>query len=54
MIASTSGRAVPGAEVKVEAPVGEPGEVLVRGFNVMRGYFEDAESTAEVVTGRAG
>ncbi|WP_232838537.1 FadD3 family acyl-CoA ligase [Streptomyces geranii] len=50
VIASTSGRAVPGVEVRVEALVGEPGEVLVRGFNVMRGYFEDAASTAEVVT----
>ncbi|NEC86530.1 FadD3 family acyl-CoA ligase [Streptomyces sp. SID12501] len=51
VIASTSGRAVPGVELRVEAPLGEPGEVLVRGFNVMRGYFEDAESTAEAITG---
>ncbi|MFI8533965.1 FadD3 family acyl-CoA ligase [Streptomyces aquilus] len=50
VIASTSGRAIPGTEVRVEAPVGEPGEVLVRGFNVMRGYFEDAAATAEVLT----
>ncbi|MPY54969.1 FadD3 family acyl-CoA ligase [Streptomyces acidicola] len=55
-IASTSGRAIPGAEVKVVAasgapqPVGVPGEVLVRGFNVMRGYFEDAAETAKVLT----
>ncbi|MDF2267282.1 FadD3 family acyl-CoA ligase [Streptomyces coacervatus] len=51
VIASTSGRAIPGTEVRVEAPLGEPGEVLVRGFNVMRGYYEDAAATAEVVTG---
>jgi len=51
VIASTSGRAIPGTEVRVEAAPGEPGEVLVRGFNVMRGYFEDAAATAEVVTG---
>ncbi|WP_458244371.1 AMP-binding protein [Streptomyces sp. MAI_2237] len=41
VIASTSGRAIPGTEVRVEAPPGDPGEVLVRGFNVMRGYYED-------------
>lgn len=35
VIASTSGRAIPGTRVRVEAPLGEPGEVLVRGFNVM-------------------
>ena len=50
VIASTSGRAIPGTEVRVEAPVGEPGEVLVRGFNVMRGYYEDEAATAEVLT----
>ncbi|WP_328440111.1 FadD3 family acyl-CoA ligase [Streptomyces sp. NBC_00444] len=49
VIASTSGRAIPGTEVRVEAPVGEPGEVLVRGFNVMRGYYEDESATAEVL-----
>ncbi|MEU6660584.1 FadD3 family acyl-CoA ligase [Streptomyces sp. NPDC046821] len=51
VIASTSGRAIPGTEVRVDASApGEPGEVLVRGFNVMSGYFEDAEATAEVLT----
>ncbi|ELS53969.1 FadD3 family acyl-CoA ligase [Streptomyces viridochromogenes] len=50
VIASTSGRAIPGTQVRVEAPLGEPGEVLVRGFNVMRGYYEDAAATAEVLT----
>jgi acyl-CoA synthetase (AMP-forming)/AMP-acid ligase II len=50
VIASTSGRAIPGTEVRVEAPVGQPGEVLVRGFNVMRGYYEDEAATAEVLT----
>ena len=49
VIASTSGRAIPGTEVRVEAPPGTPGEVLVRGFNVMRGYYEDAAATAEVL-----
>ncbi|MET7981396.1 FadD3 family acyl-CoA ligase [Streptomyces sp. NPDC005281] len=55
-IASTSGRAIPGTEVRVVDPSGapaapgSPGEVLVRGFNVMSGYFEDAAATAEVLT----
>ncbi|MEV0964461.1 MULTISPECIES: FadD3 family acyl-CoA ligase [unclassified Streptomyces] len=48
-IAATSGRAIPGTEVRVRAEPGEPGEVLVRGHNVMRGYFEDPVGTAEAV-----
>ncbi|MCX3286741.1 FadD3 family acyl-CoA ligase [Streptomyces sp. NEAU-H22] len=56
VIASTSGRAVPGTEVRVVDPEGRPlgpglpGEVLVRGFNVMRGYYEDERATAEVLS----
>ncbi|MFE6361061.1 FadD3 family acyl-CoA ligase [Streptomyces sp. NPDC057806] len=50
VIASTSGRAIPGTEVRVEAPLGEPGEILVRGFNVMRGYWQDTAATAEALT----
>ncbi|MDE1684654.1 FadD3 family acyl-CoA ligase [Streptomyces neyagawaensis] len=56
VIASTSGRAVPGTEVRVvdpsgaPLPPGSPGEVRVRGFNVMRGYFEDPAETARAVT----
>ncbi|MGW1102145.1 FadD3 family acyl-CoA ligase [Streptomyces sp. NPDC002540] len=49
-IASTSGRAIPGTEVRVLAAPGTPGEVLVRGFNVMRGYFEDPGTTATAIT----
>ncbi|WP_405916815.1 fatty acid--CoA ligase family protein [Streptomyces sp. NBC_00728] len=55
VIASTSGRAIPDTEVRVvdasgaPAAPGSPGEVLVRGFNVMSGYFEDAAATAEVL-----
>ncbi len=37
-IARTSGRAIPGVEVRVDGN----GEVRVRGYNVMRGYWEDA------------
>jgi acyl-CoA synthetase (AMP-forming)/AMP-acid ligase II len=56
VIASTSGRAIPDTEVRVVdssgAPVapGAPGEVLVRGFNVMGGYFEDPGGTAAVLS----
>jgi acyl-CoA synthetase (AMP-forming)/AMP-acid ligase II len=54
-IATTSGRAIPGIEVRclgagdTEVPRGTPGEVWVRGYNVMRGYFEDPSATAEAV-----
>ncbi|WP_425830890.1 FadD3 family acyl-CoA ligase [Streptomyces fractus] len=51
VIAETSGRAIPGTEVRVDsAAPGEPGEVLVRGFNVMREYFEDPAATAQTIT----
>ncbi|MET8980605.1 FadD3 family acyl-CoA ligase [Streptomyces sp. NPDC004539] len=56
VIATTSGRAIPGTEIRVvdaagvALPSGEPGEVLVRGFNVMRGYYGDDVATREVIT----
>jgi acyl-CoA synthetase (AMP-forming)/AMP-acid ligase II len=54
-IATTSGRAIPGIEVRCvdakghEVPRGEPGEVVVRGYNVMRGYLDDPEETARTI-----
>jgi HIP---CoA ligase len=54
-ISRTAGRAIPGTEVKVadgsgrEAPRGEPGEVLVRGYNVMRSYYDEPEETAAAI-----
>ncbi len=54
-IATTSGRAMPGIEVLVvdddgaALPAGEPGEVVIRGYNVMKGYFENPEATAETI-----
>jgi acyl-CoA synthetase (AMP-forming)/AMP-acid ligase II len=49
LIATTSGRAVEGVEVKVLAETGQPGEVLVRGYGVMKGYWDDPEATVEAV-----
>ena len=53
-IATTAGRAMPDLEVRVadgdrEAAPGETGEVLVRGFSVMTGYFDDPEATAAAI-----
>jgi acyl-CoA synthetase (AMP-forming)/AMP-acid ligase II len=54
-IANTSGRAIPDTEVRVideeATPVepGTPGEVVIRGYNVMQGYFEEPEQTAEAI-----
>ncbi|CAN7193242.1 AMP-binding protein [Phenylobacterium sp. LjRoot225] len=48
-IARTVGRALPGTELKIAAPNGEAGELLVRGPNVMQGYFEDAAATAKAI-----
>ncbi|MEO7234385.1 MAG: FadD3 family acyl-CoA ligase [Lapillicoccus sp.] len=56
-VATTSGRAIPGTELRISdpgrpgsaAPVGSPGEVLVRGVNVMQGYWQDPEATAAAV-----
>ena len=51
-IATTSGRAIDAVQVRcvddsgTEVPRGEPGEVVVRGYNVMKGYFDDEAETA--------
>jgi acyl-CoA synthetase (AMP-forming)/AMP-acid ligase II len=55
VIAGTSGRAIPDVDVRIvdtagiEVPRGEAGEIVVRGYNVMRGYFNDAEATDEAI-----
>ncbi len=54
-IANTAGRAIHDVEVLVvdtegnEVPRGTPGEVVIRGYNVMNGYFGDPEATAEAI-----
>jgi len=54
-IATTSGCAIADVEVKCvnqenqEVPVGEPGEILVRGYNVTQGYFNNPEATQEAI-----
>jgi acyl-CoA synthetase (AMP-forming)/AMP-acid ligase II len=54
-IATTVGRARPGLELRVAdddgvpVPTGQPGEVLVRGYSVMRGYLDDPEETARAI-----
>lgn len=54
-IARTAGRPIPGVELRLVddqgagVPRGEPGEVLVRGDNVMRGYFDDDQATAAAI-----
>jgi acyl-CoA synthetase (AMP-forming)/AMP-acid ligase II len=55
IISATSGRAIPDVEVRVVAEDGTPvaagqaGEVVVRGYVVMTGYFENPEATAEAI-----
>lgn len=55
VIARTSGRAIPDLEVTVvddagaEVAPGVAGEVVVRGYTVTPGYFEEPEPTAEAI-----
>jgi len=55
VIATTVGRPLPEVSVRVVDDSGqtvatdEPGEILVRGFNVMQEYFEDPTATKEAI-----
>ncbi|NRA42942.1 MAG: AMP-binding protein [Pseudomonadales bacterium] len=56
IISGSSGRAMDGIEVKIvdadgqSLPAGETGEIWVRGYNVMQGYFGNPEATQETIT----
>jgi acyl-CoA synthetase (AMP-forming)/AMP-acid ligase II len=55
--ATTTGRALPGVEVRVvddenrDVADGESGEILVRGYGVMPGYWHDPAQTRSSLTG---
>ncbi len=49
----SAGKVLPGVEIKIDKPdskTGE-GEVLIKGPNVMKGYYKDEEKTKEVFDG---
>jgi fatty-acyl-CoA synthase len=56
MRVSTVGQRLPGIEVRIvnpetnaEVPPGTPGEVVCRGYNVMKGYYNMPEATAQAI-----
>lgn len=55
--ATTAGRPMPWLETRIvdpvttaDQPIGEPGELWIRGPGVMKGYFRDPEATAAALT----
>jgi len=54
-VATACGRAIEGIELRCvdekgnPVPTGTPGEVVLRGYNVMRGYFNNPEATRDTV-----
>jgi long-chain acyl-CoA synthetase len=52
VIPGSVGRPLPGIDVKIEDPDANGiGEVIAKGPNVMAGYFENAEATAQTIVG---
>jgi acyl-CoA synthetase (AMP-forming)/AMP-acid ligase II len=57
VISGTSGRAIPDVEVRIVGadgtpqPTGGAGEIVVRGYNVMRGYFNEPDGSDEAIGG---
>lgn len=55
-VAATVGRAALDVELRVvddadaDVPPGTAGELLIRGYNVMQGYWDDPEQTAKAIT----
>jgi acyl-CoA synthetase (AMP-forming)/AMP-acid ligase II len=54
-IANTAGRPIPDTELRIvdndgtDLPAGQPGEVLLRGYNRMLGYFDEPEASAATI-----
>ena len=54
-IATTSGKAAEGVQMRVvddagrDVAAGTPGEIIARGYNIMKGYFQDPEETARAI-----
>ena len=54
-IAATSGCAIAGTDISVQSQQGQmlaantPGEICLRGFHVMQGYFQNPDATAEAI-----
>lgn len=55
VIAGTSGRPIAGTQVSIRDPhnqaldAGQTGEICLRGFHVMQGYFQNPEATREAI-----
>lgn len=55
LVATTAGRAIRDVELRIvdvagkTQPPGEPGEILIRGYNVMLGYLDDDKATHQTV-----
>ncbi len=55
VISGTSGHAIPGTEIRIvdengeEMPRNEPGEIWVRGYNVMQGYLHNPAETTKTI-----
>ena len=55
IVTTSCGRAIDGIELALfdqdnqPVPIGEPGEVVVRGMNVMLGYLDDPDATAKTI-----
>jgi acyl-CoA synthetase (AMP-forming)/AMP-acid ligase II len=54
-ISNTAGRPIPDVEMRIVAPdgtelgPGEPGEILIRGYNVMVGFYGNEDATNEAI-----